>query len=52
MSQENVEIVRRALDQAHGKPEAPWNILDDAVQWEAGALGIPGLTTHHGPRRG
>jgi hypothetical protein len=49
MSQENVELVRRTLDQAREKPEVLWDILDDDVQWEASALGIPGLTTHHGP---
>jgi ketosteroid isomerase-like protein len=49
MSQENVEIMRRMLDQAQEKPDALYDILDQDVQWDATALGVPGLTTFHGP---
>ena len=59
MSEENVEIIRRMLDQGQARPEASWEvleasweileeILDDDVQWEVSALGIAGLTTFHG----
>jgi ketosteroid isomerase-like protein len=55
MSQENVEIIRRMLDQgqrgaaAQREGAALWEILDDDVEFEVGALGIAGLTTFHGP---
>jgi ketosteroid isomerase-like protein len=49
MSQENVEIMRQMLDQAQERPEALYDILDENVQWDAGELGLPDLTTFHGP---
>ena len=60
MSEKNVEIIRRMLDQGQARPGASWEILeasweileeilDDDVQWEVSALGIAGLTTFHSP---
>ena len=50
MSQENVESVRRFLDQAAENPDAVWDIFDNNVEWELGALSIPDFApTSHGP---
>ncbi|HZA90235.1 MAG TPA: nuclear transport factor 2 family protein [Solirubrobacterales bacterium] len=50
MSQENVEVVRRFLDQAAETPDAVWDIFDESVEWEVGALGIPDFPpTSHSP---
>ncbi|MDP9189901.1 MAG: nuclear transport factor 2 family protein [Actinomycetota bacterium] len=50
MSQQNVEIVRGFIDQAQEAPDAVWNIFDDDVEWEIGALSIPDLPqTSYGP---
>jgi ketosteroid isomerase-like protein len=52
MSQENVESVRRFLDQAAENPDAVWDIFDNNVEWELGALSIPDFApTSHGPDR-
>jgi ketosteroid isomerase-like protein len=48
MSQENVEIVRRALAAARADPEALFSILDEQVDWDyVGAF--PEVVTYHGP---
>jgi ketosteroid isomerase-like protein len=49
MSQENVEFVRRMLDQAEDDPEAMYECLADDVEWEASELELPGRATYHGP---
>src|SRR5215208_5474999 len=50
MSQENVELVLRVLDDARQNPAALWQVLDEEVQWEVGALDIPDSGgTWHGP---
>jgi ketosteroid isomerase-like protein len=50
MSQENVELVLGVLDQARHNPTALWEVLDDDVRWEVGALDIPDSGgTWHGP---
>jgi len=50
MSRENVELIFRVLDQARHDPTALWNVLDDEVRWEVGALDIPDSGgTWHGP---
>jgi ketosteroid isomerase-like protein len=43
MSEENVQIVRRFIDQARQTPEAVWDIFDEDVEWELdpGALALP-----------
>jgi hypothetical protein len=40
MSRENVEMIARVLDQAQHNPAALWEILDDEVRWDVGALDI------------
>ena len=40
MSQENVRVVRSFLDHAREDPAA-WDIFDEDVVWEVGALAIP-----------
>jgi ketosteroid isomerase-like protein len=48
MSQENVELVRRALAAAPADPEALFSILDEQVEWDyVGAF--PEVVTYHGP---
>ena|SRR5215216_4632042 len=50
MSQENVELILRVLDQARHDPTALWNVLDDEVRWEVGTLDLPDSEgTWHGP---
>jgi ketosteroid isomerase-like protein len=53
MSEENVELIRRMLDQGEESTELSWGILqeilDEEVRWDVSALGIAGLTTFHGP---
>jgi hypothetical protein len=49
MSQENVEIVRRMLDQAQGDPEVMYEMLADDVEWVSSDLLIPGPSTRYGP---
>jgi ketosteroid isomerase-like protein len=51
MSRENVEMIERVLDQAQHNPVALWEILDDEVRWDVGALDIPdaGATYWRGP---
>jgi ketosteroid isomerase-like protein len=50
MAQENVEIVRRFLEQAPQNPDAVWAIFDADVEWKTGALSIPDLPdTLRGP---
>ena len=48
MSQENVEIVRRMLDQAQARPQALYDVLAEEVDWDASALETLELTTCHG----
>ena len=49
MSQENVRSVRRFLDHAREDPDA-WDIFDQDVLWEVGALAIPDIpATSRGP---
>ena len=44
MSQENVEIVRRAYDAAQGRvPEAGLMLLDENIVWDMTGLGMPDL---------
>jgi ketosteroid isomerase-like protein len=48
MSQENVEIMRRALAAAPADPEALFSIMDEQVEWDyVGAF--PETATYHGP---
>jgi ketosteroid isomerase-like protein len=48
MSQENVEIVRRALAAAPADPEALFSVMDEHVVWDyVGAF--PEVVTYHGP---
>jgi ketosteroid isomerase-like protein len=51
MSQENVDLIRRMLDEGHNNPPALFDILDDEVVWEVGFLKIPdvGASQYHGP---
>jgi ketosteroid isomerase-like protein len=49
MSQENVEVVRRMLDEARQDPEAMFGMLADDVEWETGDLQLPGPSTRFGP---
>jgi SnoaL-like domain len=51
MSQENVQLVERVLEEAKHNPAALWEVLDDEVIWEVGNLDIPdaGATHWHGP---
>jgi uncharacterized protein len=50
MSQENVALVLRALDEGRHNPTAFWDVLDDEVEWEVGVLDIPDSGgTWHGP---
>jgi ketosteroid isomerase-like protein len=41
MSRENVEMIRRVLDQAPDNPTVLWEVFDDDVRWELGSLDIP-----------
>lgn len=41
MSYENVEMIERMLDRARHNPAALFEMLDDEVRWEVGALNIP-----------
>ena len=34
MSEENVEIVQRFIDQARDNPDAVWSIFEEDVVWE------------------
>jgi ketosteroid isomerase-like protein len=49
MSLGNAEIVQRFLDGALQTPDAVWDIFDDEVCWNVGALSIPDGPTFHGP---
>ncbi len=51
MSKENVELVAGVLHAARERPAALWEILDEDVVWEMGALEIPDLggPVWHGP---
>ena len=50
MSQENVALVLRVLDEGRHNPTALWDVLDDEVEWEVGSLDIPDSGgTWHGP---
>jgi ketosteroid isomerase-like protein len=51
MSTENVELVRRVLEESRSDPTALWEILDDEVVWEVGTLEIPDIsaTNWRGP---
>ena len=50
MSQENVEIVRRFLEQARESADFVWDIFGEEVEWETAALSIPDFpATVRGP---
>jgi ketosteroid isomerase-like protein len=49
MSQENVEVVRRMLDQARQDPEVMFGMLADDVEWDTKDLALPGPSTRFGP---
>jgi ketosteroid isomerase-like protein len=52
MSEENVEIVQRFIDQARDNPDAVWSIFDEDVEWELDptALALPDFPpVSHGP---
>lgn len=50
MSDQNVKIVQRFIDQARETPDAVWDIFDEDVEWELGDLSIPDFPpTSHGP---
>jgi ketosteroid isomerase-like protein len=49
MSQENVEIVERALNAAQEDPEAFFSIFDQNVEWDMSGAGLPDAKTYHGP---
>jgi ketosteroid isomerase-like protein len=51
MSQQNVELVARVVDQAQHDPAVLWRLLDDDVIWELGDIEIPdaGATRWRGP---
>jgi ketosteroid isomerase-like protein len=51
MSRETVEMVERVLAEAQHRPAALWEVLDDEVIWEVGALDIPDVagTAWQGP---
>jgi ketosteroid isomerase-like protein len=51
MSTENLELVKRVLEESRSDPTALWEILDDGVVWEVGTLDIPdaGAPEWHGP---
>jgi ketosteroid isomerase-like protein len=51
MSRQNVEMVERVLAEAQHNPAALWDVLDDEVLWEFGALDLPdqGATHWRGP---
>ena len=49
MSAENVRAVRRFLDHAREDPEV-WDVFDEDVVWEVGALSIPDVpAAYRGP---
>ena len=49
MSRENVEVVRRMLDQARQDPEVMFGMLADDVEWDTKDLELPGPSTRFGP---
>ena len=52
MSQENVAIVERFIEQARTRPDAVWDIFDKDVDWELdpAALALPDFPpSSHGP---
>ena len=49
MSRENVELVRRMLDEAREDPEVLYGLLADDVEWDTGDLRLPGPSTRRGP---
>ena len=49
MSEENVEIVGRMLDQARQDPEVVLGMLADDVEWDTKDLQLPGPSTRFGP---
>jgi ketosteroid isomerase-like protein len=50
MSEENVETVLHFADNAREAPDAVWDIFDEDVEWDLGALAIPDFPpTSHGP---
>ena len=50
MSQENVDILRRALpESAPANAGALFEILDESVEWDYVGTFPEGLTTYHGP---
>ena len=46
---ENIEVVRRMLDEVQERPEALYEILDEDVEWETGDFGLPSPATGRGP---
>jgi ketosteroid isomerase-like protein len=48
MSNENVEIVRRMYEESKSRPEALFEFLDEAVEWETSALNLPGTPQGRG----
>ena len=48
MSRGNVEMIERMLGQALNNPAALYELLDDDVHWEVGAL-VPDAEAYHGP---
>jgi ketosteroid isomerase-like protein len=49
MSQENVEVLRRAMPESDpGDPEVLFSILDENVEWDY-VGGFPEIQTAHGP---
>jgi len=49
MSQENVEIVLRALEASPHDRDAFFSNLDPEVEWDASGVGLPDAETYHGP---
>ena len=50
MSQENVDLVERVLEQARHNPAALWEIVDDEAHWESGPKDIvDGPRSYRGP---
>ena len=44
-----MEIVRRMYEQSKTRPEALFEFLDDAVEWDTSALNLPGTPQGRGP---
>ncbi len=49
MSDENVQIIKRMLDEVQERPEALYEILDEQIEWETAAIDMPFPAGGRGP---